>query len=138
MVDPSTADITLTPIGQIRTPYKTLSDFPKGPGRAGQEARIELDPQYVPGLKGLKASEVDVLYWFDRAPRDVLQSVRPHDGVHCGVFAMRSPHRPNPIALSRVKVLAIEEEALLVAGLDCLDGTALIDLKPVPAPMSQK
>ncbi|WP_434287626.1 tRNA (N6-threonylcarbamoyladenosine(37)-N6)-methyltransferase TrmO [Celeribacter sp. SCSIO 80788] len=130
--------MTLTPIGRIRTPYKTLKDCPKGPGRAGQEARIELHPAFAPGLKGLTATEVDVLYWFDRAPRDVLQSVRPHDGVHCGVFAMRSPHRPNPIALSRVRVRAVEEAALVVDGLDCLDGTILVDLKPVPGAMSQK
>ena len=123
--------MTLTPIGRIRTPYKTLEDCPKGPGRAGQEARIELDPAFAPGLKGLTATEVDVLYWFDRAPRDVLQSVRPHDGVLCGVFAMRSPHRPNPVALSRVPLIAIEGNSLIVGALDCLDGTALIDIKPV-------
>ncbi|WP_321363306.1 tRNA (N6-threonylcarbamoyladenosine(37)-N6)-methyltransferase TrmO [uncultured Celeribacter sp.] len=124
-------EMNLTPIGRIHTPYKTLADCPSAP-HAGQEARIELHPAFAPGLKGLNASEVDVLYWFDRAARDVLQSVRPHDGVHCGVFAMRSPHRPNPIALSRVTVLSVDETGLTVSGMDCLDGTVLVDLKPVP------
>ncbi|NVK46329.1 MAG: tRNA (N6-threonylcarbamoyladenosine(37)-N6)-methyltransferase TrmO [Rhodobacteraceae bacterium] len=124
-------EMTLTPIGRIHTPYKTLADCPSAPSPE-QEARIEIDPAFAPGLKGLSASEVDVLYWFDQAPRDVLHSVRPHDGVHCGVFAMRSPHRPNPIALSRVRVLSVDETGLTVSGMDCLDGTLLVDLKPVP------
>lgn len=125
------SEIVLTPIGRIHTPWKTLEDCPRGPGRAEGHARVEVLPEYAEGLYALNAAELDLLYWFDRAPRDVLQSVRPHDGVLCGVFAMRSPHRPNPVALSRVPLIAIEGNSLIVGALDCLDGTALIDIKPV-------
>ncbi len=123
--------IRLVPIGTIRTPWKTLDDCPSGPGRAETPARLEILPEYAEGLHALKAEELDLLYWFDRAPRDVLRSVSPHDGSERGVFAMRSPHRPNPVALSRVPLLAIEGNTLVVGALDCLDGTALIDIKPV-------
>ncbi|MFE3838824.1 TrmO family methyltransferase domain-containing protein [Pseudogemmobacter sonorensis] len=74
---------------------------------------------------------MDLLYWFDRAPREVFRSVSPHDGVERGVFAMRSPHRPNPVALSRVPLIGVEGHILVVGPLDCLDGTALLDIKPV-------
>lgn len=122
--------IVLKPIGTIHTPWTTLEACPKGPGRAEGHARLEILPEYADGLHGLTASELDLLYWFDRAPRDVLRSVRPHDGVFCGVFAMRSPHRPNPVALSRVPLIKIEGNTLIVGALDCLDGTPLIDIKP--------
>ncbi|SFA43644.1 tRNA-Thr(GGU) m(6)t(6)A37 methyltransferase TsaA [Paracoccus halophilus] len=124
--------ILLQPIGQIRTPWKTLADCPSGPGRVEAEARLEILPEYAEGLHALASAELDLLYWFDRAPRDVLRSVSPHDGVERGVFAMRSPHRPNPVALSRVPLIAVEGNTLVVGALDCLDGTALFDIKPVP------
>ena len=123
--------ILLRPIGQIRTPWKSLADCPSGPGRGGEEARLEILPEYAEALHALSASELDLLYWFDRAARDVLRSVSPHDGGERGVFAMRSPHRPNPVALSRVPLIAVEGHILVVGPLDCLDGTALLDIKPV-------
>ena len=122
--------IRLTPIGYIRTPYKTLEDCPKGPDENNGKAKIELLPNYADGLMKLEAAEVDLLYWFDRAPRSQLRGVSPHDGIERGVFAMRSPHRPNPIALSRVKLLSISGNILTVSGMDCLDGTVLLDIKP--------
>lgn len=125
------ATILLRPIGYIRTPWKTLEECPRGPGLAEATARLEILPDYAEALYGLGAAELDLLYWFDLAPRDVLRSVSPHDGALRGVFAMRSPHRPNPVALSRVPLIAVEGSSLLVGALDCLDGTALIDIKPV-------
>ena len=86
-----TAPILLRPIGQNPTPWKTLADCPSGPGRGREEARLDILPEYAEGLHALAASELDLLYWFDRAARDVLRSVSPHDGVERGVFAMRSP-----------------------------------------------
>lgn len=125
------APIFLRPVGQIRTPWKTLEDCPSGTGWGGEEAHLEILPEYAEGLHALAAPELDLPYWFDRAPRDVLRSVSPHDGVERGVFAMRSPHRPNPVALSRVPLIAVEGYILVVGPLDCLDGTALLDIKPV-------
>lgn len=125
------APILLRPIGRIRTPWKTLADCPSGPGRGREEAHLEILPEYAEGLHALAAPELDLLYWFDRASRDVLRSVSPHDDVERGVFAMRSPHRPNPVALSRVPLIAVEGRILVVGSLDCLDGTALLDIKPV-------
>jgi len=124
-------EMRLSPIGHIRTPWKTLDECPRGPGRVDGSARLELLPDYAEGLHTLTATELDILYWFDRAPRDVLRSVSPHDGQLRGVFAMRSPHRPNPVALSRVPLIAVEGNTLVVGALDCLDGTVLIDIKPV-------
>ncbi len=123
-------DITLVPIGRIHTPWQTLADCPHNVRQSEQTATIELYPQYAAGLTALKAREIDLLYWFDQAPRDVLESINPHDQQLKGVFAMRSPHRPNPIALARVEVLAIEGNRLTVSALDCLDGTLLLDIKP--------
>ncbi|MCA8909996.1 MAG: SAM-dependent methyltransferase [Rhodospirillaceae bacterium] len=131
-------EIRLTPIGRIRTPFQTLAECPKWPNPDGPPARIELQEQYLPGLLGLTeragqtTGEIDVLYWFDRAPRDLLISTRPHDGITRGVFAMRSPHRPNPIAVSRVPLFSIDGNVLTVGALDCLDGTLLLDIKPAP------
>lgn len=105
-----------------------LSEWP-GTGR--EEARLEILPEYAEALHALSASELDLLYWFDRAARDVLRSVSPHDGGERGVFAMRSPHRPNPVALSRVPLIAVEGHNFVVGPLDWLDGTALLDIKPV-------
>lgn len=121
----------LRPIGHIRTPWKTLEECPSGPGQREAGARLEILPEYAEGLYALAAVELDLLYWFDRAPRDLLRSVSPHDGALRGVFAMRSPHRPNPVALSRVPLIGIEGNTLVVGALDCLDGTALLDIKPV-------
>lgn len=123
--------IHLRPVGYIRTPWQTLGECPSGPGRADATARLEILPEYVEGLVAMQTTELDLLYWLDRAPRDVLRSVSPHDGSERGVFAMRSPHRPNPVALSRVPLIAVEGNRLIVGALDCLDGTALIDIKPV-------
>lgn len=125
------SQMMLRPIGHIRTPWQTLDDCPGGPGRDGGTARLDILPEYAEGLFALEAPELDLLYWFDRAPRDVLRSVSPHDEAERGVFAMRSPHRPNPVALSRVPLIAVEGNTLVVGALDCLDGTALIDIKPV-------
>ncbi|MET3599514.1 SAM-dependent methyltransferase [Martelella mangrovi] len=119
------------PIGTIHTGFSTLDDCPPTPGLKDGTARIEVFAPFRDGLYNFSAEEVDVLYWFDKAPRDRLRSATPHDGVERGVFAMRSPHRPNPIALSRVRVIKADDTGLTVDALDCLDGTSLIDLKPV-------
>lgn len=125
-----TAPVVLTPIGRLSTPYARLEDCPRGP--AGPAAGwIELFPAWREGLLALEpGQDLRVLAWFDQADRATLTQVVPHDGVRRGVFACRSPARPNPIALTRVRLVAIEGERLKVVGLDSLDGTLVLDLKP--------
>ncbi len=87
-------------------------------------------------MQGIEAfSQLDLLYWMHEARRDLLTQT-PRGGPTTGTFALRSPVRPNPIALSRVKLEGVEDGALLVRGLDCLDGTPLIDIKPFRCPHS--
>lgn len=132
---PDSFDAGLWFIGRLRTPWTDRSQCPKqGDAATGPDCRIELDPRWLPALQGLTAGQrLQCLYWMDRARRDlVLQSPR-HGGTLVGTFALRSPVRPNPVASSVVTLLGIEGAVLHVRGLDCLDGTPLIDLKPDPS-----
>jgi tRNA-Thr(GGU) m(6)t(6)A37 methyltransferase TsaA len=121
----------LNPIGRIRTPHQRLEDCPRGVRCAQGSARLEIDPAYQDALLDIdQASHLHVLYWLDRSERSVLRRPTPHDGVLRGVFATRSPVRPNPIGLAVVRLMQREGRLLTVSGMDCLDGTALLDLKP--------
>ena len=92
---------------------------------------IELDPRWAQALKGLETtSHVLVLYWMDKARRDLVLQAPRHYAEQRGTFALRSPVRPNPIAASVVRLVGIEANTLSVVGLDCLDGTPLLDIKP--------
>jgi len=128
---PDRTDARIVFIGRIRTPFATRDDCPRQGSPDGPVCRIEIDEPYRPGLKGLDRYErVEVLYWLDRARRDLVQQSPKSDGSATGVFALRSPLRPNPIGTSLVTVVGIEPDAILVRGLDCIDGTPLIDIKP--------
>jgi len=122
------------PIGMIRSTLADLADAPRQGDEGGYEAWLELTPQVAPALVGIKVGDnLIVLTWLHRAQRDVLQ-VHPRgnlDAPLTGVFATRSPHRPNPIGLHEVSVLAIEETRLKVAPLEAIDGTPIVDIKPV-------
>jgi tRNA-Thr(GGU) m(6)t(6)A37 methyltransferase TsaA len=128
---PGRFDASLYYIGRIRTPWKRRDDCPKNGRESDAVCTIELDPRWIDGLKGLETvSHVLVLYWMDRARRDlVLQSPR-HYGELRGTFALRSPVRPNPIAAAVTRLVGIEANALSVVGLDCMDKTPLLDIKP--------
>ena len=122
-------------IGAIQTPYKRMEDCPSRHNkREYLPCTIRLAPEYAPGLVGLKAGErALVLYWLHQARRDMVRlparaSVREKP---VGVFSTRSPPRPNPIAAAVVEILAAREDELDVVGLDCLDGTPLLDIKRV-------
>nr|WP_319515230.1 tRNA (N6-threonylcarbamoyladenosine(37)-N6)-methyltransferase TrmO [uncultured Cohaesibacter sp.] len=131
MTSMSSSLFSLYSIGQIRTGFKSPEDCPRNSRFNEKESLIELDVAYEKALKGLSAaSHLVVLYWLDQANRSVLQSRPPHADKSYGVFAIRSPHRPNPIAISSVKILGIEGNLIRVSGLDCTDGTPLLDLKP--------
>ncbi len=128
---PAQFDAGLYYIGRIRTPWKERKDCPKNARESDAVCTVELDERWTAGLKGLSScSHLVLLYWMDRAPRNLVLQKPAHYGVQRGTFALRSPARPNPIAMSVVKLLAIEGNRLSVIGLDCLDGTPLLDLKP--------
>ena len=128
---PATTDAGVYFIGRIHTPWKERKDCPKNAKESDAVCTIEVDPLWAPGLKDVEScSHLMVLYWMDRSPRHIVLQVPGHYGVQRGTFALRSPARPNPIAVSVVRLLRIEGSRLSVIGLDCLDGTPLLDLKP--------
>ena len=127
---PARADASLVFIGRIRTPFADLAACPHGGDPAGPECRLELDPIWRPALAGLAAGQrIQVLYWLHRARRDLVVQ-HPHRGGVAGTFALRSPLRPNPIGSSDCAVVRVEPGAVVVRGLDCLDETPLLDIKP--------
>ncbi|MEJ0077894.1 MAG: tRNA (N6-threonylcarbamoyladenosine(37)-N6)-methyltransferase TrmO [Alphaproteobacteria bacterium] len=127
---PDTFDAGVYFIGRIRTPWTKRGDCPKNARGSDAACTIELDPRYAAALDGVSAcTHLVILYFMDRARRDLLVQA-PRHGDRSGTFAIRSPVRPNPIAMSVVKLVRIEGTTLSVVGLDCLDGTPLIDIKP--------
>ena len=129
-------DANVVFIGKIRTDWKSRSDCPKNLVQArerGKGARIELDALWRQGLIGLeKASHIIVLYWMHEARRDLIVQTPRHKNQPTGTFALRSPVRPNPIALATVKILAVDMQdgVIEIDAIDCLDGTPLVDIKP--------
>ena len=128
---PERFDASLYFIGRIRTPWKRRADCPKNARESDAVCTVVLDPRWVEGLKGLEtASHVILLYWMDQARRDLVRQAPRHYAEQRGTFALRSPVRPNPIALSVARLVGIDGNILSVVGLDCLDGTPLVDIKP--------
>lgn len=121
----------LTPIGIIHSPYKMKGEAPSQGRRHDKISRIEIFKDYTPALKDTEViSHFFVLYWADKADRTTQQTNTPHDDKPHGVFATRSPNRPNPINLGIAELVAREGNVLVVKGLDALDQSMLIDLKP--------
>lgn len=117
-------------IGRIRTPWRTRGECPRNARGSDAECRIELDMRYAAALDGVETcTHLVVLYFMHQARRDLAVQVSRHSGRR-GTFALRSPVRPNPIAMSVVRLVRVEETRLTVVGLDCLDGTPLLDIKP--------
>ncbi len=128
---PAQPDAGVYFIGRIRTPWKTRKECPKNARESDAICTVELDERYAAALKDAETcSHLVLLYWMDKSPRNLVLQVPGHYGVQHGTFALRSPARPNPVAMSVVKLIAIEGNKLSVVGLDCLDGTPLIDIKP--------
>lgn len=118
-------------IGRIRTPWTRREDCPKNARESDAVLTIEVDPRWKDALKGVETcSHILVLYWMDKARRDLVLQTPRHYGERRGTFALRSPVRPNPVAVSVARLLRVEGSRLSVVGLDCLDGTPLVDLKP--------
>jgi len=128
---PTTFDASLYYIGRIHTPWKQRKDCPKNARESEAVCTIEVDERWAPALKDVEScSHLVVLYWMDRSRRDIVLQVPRHYGEQRGTFSLRSPARPNPIAMSVVRLLKVDGNTLSVVGLDCLDGTPLLDLKP--------
>lgn len=123
-------------IGKIRSPWTDRANCPRNITSAresGKGARIELAAGYAAGLAGLEAGRhLMVLYWMDRARRDLIVQNPRHADAPRGTFALRSPNRPNPIAMSAVTILSIDAEmgVIEIDAIDCLDGTPVVDIKP--------
>jgi tRNA-Thr(GGU) m(6)t(6)A37 methyltransferase TsaA len=123
----------MRPIGFVRSPYRDKAEIPKGPGAEHHaEGTLELRPELEPGLQDIEGfSHLFVLWVFDRSLGYDLVSTVPLDAEAAhGVFASRSPRRPNPIGLSVVELLGRDGPRLRVRGVDMLDGTPILDIKP--------
>ncbi len=127
------AEIRCEPIGIVSSPFRERSDAPNQGKNTRELSKILIYPAYRDGLLGLSAGDsVFILCWFDRAERDILQVHRwgSPDSRLSGVFATRAPVRPNPISLTLVKILKIDGTTLTVQGLEALDATPVLDIKP--------
>ncbi len=128
---PGASDTGLVFIGRIRTPWTDRLDCPRQGRPDGPVCRIEVFEPWAEALAGLEGyHRIEVLYWLHRSRRDLVLQSPASDGKTRGTFSLRSPVRPNPIGTSLVALVGIEGSTLLVRGLDCLDATPLIDIKP--------
>jgi tRNA (adenine37-N6)-methyltransferase len=130
--NPSPSSVTFTPIGCVRSPFTDTSQIPKGLGAQHRtEGVLEIDGGLEAGLADVEGfSHLYVIWVFDRVEGVALTAWPPSDDRPHGVFATRSPQRPNPIGLTVVELLGREGCRLRVAGVDMLDGTPILDLKP--------
>lgn len=118
-------------MGVIHTPYKRREDIPRQ-GRLSQEiCQIEVFPEYEEGLKDIdQCTHLFILFWLHLGDRKRLLATPPTSNREHGVFATRSPNRPNPIAIDIVQFLGVDGNRLTVKGMDALDGSVLLDIKP--------
>jgi tRNA-Thr(GGU) m(6)t(6)A37 methyltransferase TsaA len=129
------------PIGWVESPLSDLARAPMQGDEGAPDAWLVFVPEVADGLRGLAAGdEIIVLTWLDRADRDVLVTRPRGDGARplTGVFSTRSPDRPNPIGLHRVRVLATDGLRILVGPLEAVDGTPVLDVKPVLDPAADR
>ena len=121
--------VELNIVGIVRSPYKTTSDAPSQGGDVVSE--IEISEKYVDGLKDIEGfSHLHVFYWLHESKGCSLMVTTQWDTKPHGLFTTRSPHRPNPIGHSIVELVERKENVLVVKGLDAVDGTPVIDIKP--------
>lgn len=127
-------DILLEPIGYIQSSIKSRDQAPKQGYESAPDAWLQVGEHFVEALEGIvQGDEVILITWFHQSRRDVL-AVHPRGDRRnplTGVFATRSPDRPNPLGLHRVRVLEIKGTSLKVGPLEALDGTPVVDIKPV-------
>jgi tRNA-Thr(GGU) m(6)t(6)A37 methyltransferase TsaA len=128
---PPPTDAGLVFIGRIHTPWTDRLETPRQGRLDGPTCRIEVFEPWVAALDGIgEFQRLEVLYWLHLSRRDLVRQSPRNDGVARGTFSLRTPARPNPIGTQIVALLRVEGASVFVRGLDCLDGTPLIDLKP--------
>ena len=127
-------DFALRPVGRIRSPLRAREEAPRQGDEGAPDAWLEVDAEFAPALRGIaEGDEVIVITWLHLADRGVLE-VHPRDAAarpRAGVFATRSPDRPNPLGLHRVTVREVAGTRLRVGPIEAVDGTPVVDLKPV-------
>lgn len=126
--------LTLTPIGTIHCDLKDSAETPKNYTESREKGRLEIEPRYLEALDGIEpGQDIVVLFWLHEAKRNLLK-VHPRGDrsrPRRGVFATRSPDRPNPIAISKLKVLGLQDNLIEVSGVDVFDKTPVLDIKSV-------
>jgi tRNA (adenine37-N6)-methyltransferase len=128
---PAASDAGLVFIGRIHTPWTSRLVTPRQGRIDGPVCRIEVFEPWVPALRGLEAyARIEVLYWLHLSRRNLILQSPANDGDVRGTFSLRSPVRPNPIGTSMALLQGIEGGTVYVRGLDCIDDTPLLDLKP--------
>ena len=128
---PGPSDAVLRFIGHVETPFATRDQCPRQGDPDGPVCTLVVLPVWQAALAGLDRFEtLDVLYWLHQSRRDLATQSPRGDGRTVGTFALRSPVRPNPIGLARVRLVGIDGPRVAVRGLDCLSGTPLVDIKP--------
>ena len=128
---PEAFDAGLYFIGRVRTPWATRAECPKNGTQTDALCTLEIEARFRPALQNLDgATHLIVLFWMDRAARDLVRQQPRHADGSRGTFSLRSPARPNPIALAVVERGAVADGTVTVRGLDCIDGTPLLDIKP--------
>jgi tRNA-Thr(GGU) m(6)t(6)A37 methyltransferase TsaA len=126
-----TRQATIEPIGKIATPYKTLAECPRNIDPSGPQCELILSDELRDGLLGLASGQrILILYWLEHVDRAALHQNSRRTGELAGVFALRTPNRPNPIGAAVLVIENIIDSVITVRGLDCLDGTPLLDIKP--------
>jgi tRNA-Thr(GGU) m(6)t(6)A37 methyltransferase TsaA len=137
----SATDFTVHPIGRVQSPLVSTADAPRQGDEGAPDAYLVLDPGVHAGLDGVAVGdEIIILTWLHEADRTVLR-VHPRGDLsrpEAGVFSTRAPSRPNPIGLHRVRVLDIDGLRVHVSGLEAIDGTPVIDLKPTLSSIEER
>jgi tRNA-Thr(GGU) m(6)t(6)A37 methyltransferase TsaA len=122
--------IVLHPVGSVRSPYQAKGDAPRQGRLSDTIAEIVIEEEYRPALWQIEGRKhLWILCWFDRADRTILRAVPPGTSAEKGVFAIRSPDRPNPVSLCMVDLIGVKDGVMKVRGLDAFDGTPVIDIK---------
>ena len=131
VMPPPATDAGLVFIGRIHTPWTSRMVTPRQGRLDGPVCRVEVFDPWVPALDKLDSfPRIEVIYWLHLSRRDLVMQSPANDGTARGTFSLRSPVRPNPIGTSIAELVRIEGAMVFVRGLDCIDGTPLLDLKP--------
>ena len=122
---------TLKSIGNINTPYQAIEDYPNNVDLNGPICQLVINEEFIDGLSGLQPGQkILILYWFDNTDRNSTKQESNNGAKLMGTFALTSPHRPNPIRAAVLPIETIDNGVVSVKGIDCLNGTHLLDIKP--------